>query len=292
MDVYFLVLNWNNLEDTSDCLRSLRAHEPDTSVVLIDNGSDPDELDVLRTRFPWVTVVRNETNLGFAGGNNPGIRLALDEGATHIGLLNNDTVLKAPVVERLVNTLESSEGAGAVSPAIRYCNGTEKVWSGGGRMLPMIPRPHYYDRLLDERNPYRVELLSGCAVLFKAEVFEEVGFLDDGFFFYQEDVDFSLRLRERGFELVVDPAVSVYHKVSRSTGGPHTPFAFYHVLRSKLRLMEKHRGRGLARVTAPAYLALLTAKMGLNALLHVERGRRRQVLGALGRAWRDWVRAR
>ncbi len=140
-----IVLNWNSYDVTRDCLLSLRRLEySQHEVVLVDNGSVDSSPEKLAQEFPEVRMIRNPTNLGFAGGNNVGIRHALSRGTDYLLLLNNDTVVAPNLLSELVRVSESSPQIGMVNPKIYYAEPADRIWYAGGRYEPWRTFPKHF----------------------------------------------------------------------------------------------------------------------------------------------------
>jgi GT2 family glycosyltransferase len=228
-----VVLNWNGADDTLRCLASVEEFGAGATVVVVDNGSREDDaarVAEVVERSVGVTLVRNAENLGFAGGCNLGIRVALESGARYVLLLNNDATLEPGAVETLLEFMDRHPRAGLVSPLILDASG-ERVWAAGGIRarrevvcgLGLTGRPV----AVVPRGPFQSYALTGCALLVRREVFEQVGTFDPDYFAYVEDVDLSRRAAGAGWELWVVPAARVRHRVSRSSGGGYTPLRSY-----------------------------------------------------------------
>ena len=220
-----MVLAWNGKPLTLECLDSLAAlRYENASVILVDNASADGTADAVRKAHgDRVAVIENEENLGFARGNNVGIRRALDEGADFVLLLNNDTVVDPALLDRLVEVIAGSDEIGIVGPKIYYASPPDRIWFAGGEVL--LSRGLSRHIGIRERDTGRydsirdVDYVTGCALLARREVFEKIGYLDPVFAAYYEDTDFCMRARRAGFRVVYAPAGKVWHKISASTGG-------------------------------------------------------------------------
>lgn len=281
--LYVITLNWNRKADTLACLTSLGAVRwPEgwrVQVLLVDNGSSDDTVAAVREQFPAVEVVQNERNLGFAGGANRGLRHALQQGADAIFLVNNDTFFDPALGEVLLGALE--EGVGAVSPAIFYAEPPEAIWSlGGGRnrwTLEMTGN-HGRDRATLPNEPFEQEALTFCAILFPRAALESVGLLDEQFFMYYEDMDWSLRAQQAGWRLRVAPAARLWHKEAQSSGGQGSPAERYQMGRASVQYFRKH-ARGVQ------WLAIVPYRLG-SALKLSWRLARRGRFAAILSYWR------
>jgi len=271
-----VVLNWNGLEDTRAALRTLeRCRAPagwEVRVRVVDNGSSDGSPEAIAREFPAVTLQRLPDNQRFAGGNNQGLRAALAAGADAIMLLNNDVEADPALFERLVLALEQDPGAGAAAPLIYFAAPSQRIWYAGGRCLPLLAHTSHRGLRRLDRGQYRaVErtgYLTGCCLLATRAAWERVGALDERYFIYAEDADWSLRARAAGFALLFVPTARLWHRVSASAGEA-SAWKIYQRLRANLTLWSRH-ARGLARLTwLPAFLVQQAALM----LLLLARGR-------------------
>jgi GT2 family glycosyltransferase len=186
--VAVIVLNWNGGQDTLDCLASLRQMDyPCFDVLVVDNSSTDGSIEAIRESFPEVSLIETGANLGFTGGNNVGMRHALDRGADYVLLLNNDTEVAVDLLACLVDAVEAEPGVGVAGPLIYYYDQPEIVWSAGGavdrrrgqtRMVGLgEPDSGQYGSM-----PREVDFVSGCALLARRSVLEQIGLLDERFF--------------------------------------------------------------------------------------------------------------
>ena len=257
-----VVLNWNGLEDTRALLRSLRAcRAPEgwsIAVLVVDNGSSDGSATALEMEFPEVAVLALPENRRFAGGNNAGLKDALDRGADAVMLLNNDTEADPALCERLLLALEQDPGAAAAAPLIYFAPPSQVIWYAGGRCVPEFGfAAHRGLRSRDDGRYRAVEptgYLTGCCLLATRAAWERVGLLDEHYFIYAEDADWCLRARGAGLRLLFVPTARVWHKVSSTTGAA-SYFKIYQRSRANLELFSRH-ARGLGRLTWwPAYAA-------------------------------------
>lgn len=231
--VCVVLLNWNGRADTLACLDSLRAstYTP-LDIIVVDQGSEDGLVEVLRQREPGIEIIVNERNLGFAGGNNQGIQRGLDRRADYVLLLNNDTVIDQDCIAELVRAAEANPAAGTLGPKIYHYGEPKRFWSCGGVV-------DYGENVVKMRGygqvdrgqfdtPATVDFISGCAVIARRQAIEAAGLLDEVFFpGYYEDADWGLRVGAAGYDNLMVPSASVWHKVSRSTGGDYNPTSKY-----------------------------------------------------------------
>jgi GT2 family glycosyltransferase len=257
-----VVLNWNGLEHTRALLPTLaRCRAPEgwrLETLVVDNGSIDGSVAALRSEFPAVTVLALAENRRFAGGNNEGVRAALADGADAVMLLNNDTLVDPELYERLVRALDQDPGAGAAAPIIYFAAPTDRIWFAGGHCVPALGLTAHRGLRTRDVGQYRaVEetgYLTGCCLLARREVWERVGLLDESYYIYAEDADWSLRARGLGYRLLFVPGARIWHEVSSKTGAA-SPFKIYQRLRANWTLFARH-ARGPARVTwVPAFIA-------------------------------------
>ncbi|MHC1710281.1 MAG: glycosyltransferase family 2 protein [Methanomassiliicoccales archaeon] len=251
---FAVTVNWNRAKDTLECVGSLLQGNPGTEVVVVDNGSTDGLSALLRDKHPGLTVIENPRNLGYVKGVNIGIRAALERGATHVLLMNNDAVAHPGMVNELQGLLERNPSAGIAGPKIFYY-GTDVMWFNGGHFNDLLGFSTHplMDRRDDGGDAEReVHYVTGCAMMVRAEVFRDVGLFDEDFDIYAEDLDLCLRAKEKGYSSWLVPKATAEHKVSLSTGvvGTNlmTPYRSYYYGRNMLMMVRK-RMRGARFIT-------------------------------------------
>jgi hypothetical protein len=215
--VWVLVLNWNNWQITIECLTSLQSLEYDNfKILILDNGSTDDSVERIRERFPKLELMELGANLGFAGGNNPGIRAALEGGADYVWLLNNDTTVDPMALRAMVQRAEADPKIGAVGSAVYYSAEPERLqaWGGGYIKFWLGEHRHFLKPVADEK----VQFLTGASLLLRRSALESAGMLDEEFFMYFEDTDLCFRLRRGGWRLAVAGDAKVWHRVGATVG--------------------------------------------------------------------------
>jgi len=226
-----------------ECVASVRKLTyPNIHIVIVDNGSTDDSVAILKQNYPEVRVIVNATNLGFAAGNNIGIRYALSRGADYVLLLNNDTIVAPDMLENMVAAGEAVPQIGILAPKIYYYK-TQKLWRAGGRRrkLTLGATDTGIGREDDKKYniPREIDYAFGSGMLIKREVFEQVGLFDEGYFMYYEDCDLCIRAQKRGYSLFYVPTAHMWHKVAASTGR-NSPAQKYHRARSSVRFFAKN----------------------------------------------------
>jgi GT2 family glycosyltransferase len=208
--VFIIVLNYNGKEMIKNCLSSLfKLDYSNFEVVLVDNNSKDGSLEMAKTNFSKAHFIKNSQNLGFSAGNNVGIRFSLERMAEYVLLINNDTEVEKDFLSHLVEAGEKDSKIGILSPVI-FNGEKNKIWFSGGK-IDWLKMRAVHEQNTKAEEIYETEYLSGCAMLIKAEVFKKIGLLDEDFFLYYEDADFSIRSRRAGFKNVVVASSWVYH---------------------------------------------------------------------------------
>lgn len=258
MKTWIIVLNWNGREDTLACLRSLEAARlpEEAAVLVVDNGSSDGSEAAVREAYPEFGFLQTGSNLGFAGGNNAGIDHALARGADAVLLLNNDTEVAPGFLQPMLAEFDRDPKTGIVGASIAYHHEPGRLWAfGGGRFdvatgwVRHVQRPVDASALGDSGT--RHFYVTGCAMLIRRAVIEEVGALSTAYFHFCEDVDLCLQARRAGWRLAVAGDARLTHKVSATTRVASPAFLYYN-LRSRLNLVRNFGPAG-----APTLRALI-----------------------------------
>jgi len=244
--VAVIILNWKSPEDTIESLRSaLASTYVNLEVFLVDNDSKDGLCDRVQRELTEVSILRNSTNLGYAGGNNTGIRAALKKDADFIFILNNDAVVHKDCVSILLETALASSHAGLMAPKVLQRSEPGLIDSLGTRMDWFRLRPclgrHGQKDDVGEKKVFTSSVLVGCALFVAREVIEKIGLLDEDFFLIHEDADWSFRSLEAGYKNLIVPAAIVYHKRSQSLN-KLPALSHYYSVRNFFYLAKKHAG--------------------------------------------------
>ncbi|MCK4538069.1 MAG: glycosyltransferase family 2 protein [Candidatus Krumholzibacteria bacterium] len=253
-----VVLNWNGQDVIIPCLESLgKVADPPLRVMVVDNASTDGSADLVREKYPGIELVENPRNLLFAEGNNVGLRKIMERGGRYLLLLNNDTEVDPDFIREMMKGMDDDE-AGIVGPKIFYFDKPSTIWYGGGGFIPLLWIPKHENIRKNETPDDDVirstEWVSGCAMLVRREVFEEIGLLDPLYTIYCEDVDLCLRAREVGWKCLYAPHARVWHKVSSSSGGGMTPFKLENRIASTVRLFRRFQPGCWSILMAPVHL--------------------------------------
>src|SRR5262249_22822516 len=246
--VAIIVLNYNGLDDTLHCLRSLKdLSYPSVSVVLVDNGSDVDPEPQAIACYGNLTIIKTGANLGYAGGNNTGIVRALEEGAEYVLILNNDIIVDRSIVRALLEAFGSHPRLGIVGPVINFMDEPESVMTDGVRFNPG-PGAEFFQRLrvplqAGVRTPVLVDIVNGCCMMVRSDVFRAVGLFDERLFIVHEESDLCLRAQESGFGCAVLGETLAWHKGSRSFERSGRQLQRYFDIRNLFYLLRRHTGR-------------------------------------------------
>lgn len=240
--VFVVILNWNGIKDTLECLKSVRRLQStgySLQAIVVDNKSTDNSVATLKKqkgiRHQSITLLENKENLGFAGGNNIGIRYALKSGADFVLILNNDTIVDKNLLIRLIEAAEKHKSAGILSPKIYFAEGFEYhkdkykdsergkvIWYVGGIMdwNNVVGSNYGVDDVdLGQYHITReIDFATGACMFIRRTAIERVGYFDEKYFLYLEDADFSIRAKQKGFKVLFVPDAHLWHKVSQSSG--------------------------------------------------------------------------
>lgn len=254
MKVSLIILNYNTVKDTLECLLSLKAAKLPKGLSLettvVDNASSDDSVEQIKVKFPEVKLIESSSNLGFAGGNNLGIKSAQNESPDFVMLLNSDTEVPGEFWSDFKRSLESCS-FDVFSPLIYFAKGYEfhkdryqkkdlgkVVWYAGGK----IDWDNVYgsNAHVDEvdtgqfKTCEETPFATGACLVVRPQVFNRIGLLNETYYLYLEDLEFSLRAKEAGFKVGFVPFFHLWHKVSASSGGAGSALSDYFITRNRL----------------------------------------------------------
>lgn len=253
-----ITINYNGLKDTCELIDSI-PFKDNMEVIVVDNASTKDEASIITERYPQVKVIRSKKNLGFAGGNNLGIKEAKGD---YILLINNDTYFKEFNIDSLIERLESSDKIGVVCPKLRFAWGNNPIQFAGYTPLSNITLRNRAIGFGEEDNgqydtAHPTPYAHGAAMLIKREAIEKVGLMPECFFLYYEEIDWSMMFTRAGYEIWYDPSCTVYHKESQTTG-QNSPLRTYYITRNRL-LLVKRNYNGINKYLSYIYLIGIVA---------------------------------
>lgn len=260
--VSVVILNWNGYKDTIVCLDSISKLTPgnfELKTLVVDNASTDNSLTEIREKFPKIKIIKNKQNLGFAEGNNVGIRHAMKEGADYVLILNNDTILDKNLLNEFVNAIEKHPKAGALTAKIYFAKGYEfhksrykdsdlgkVIWSAGGRIdWKNVYGTNFGVDEVDKgqfSNLKNTDFATGACSMFNIKALTEVGLFDQKYYLYLEDMDLSYRLKLHGWEILFVPKAILWHKVSQSSS-IGSQLNDYFITRNRLIFGMKYAGK-------------------------------------------------
>lgn len=270
--ISIISVNYNGFDLTCRMIESIGAHiTTPCEIIVVDNGSRRDEAVMIAERYPQVKAIRSDENLGFAGGNNIGIRRAEGE---YILLLNNDTEVEDDSLQWLCDALASDATLGAVCPKIKFFDAPRSVQYAGSTPLSCITLRNCQigfnmpdDGSFD--TPCTTPYAHGAAMMLRREVVDKVGLMPEIYFLYYEELDWSVRIAECGYRIGYEPRCTVFHKESATTG-VQSPLKIFYITRNRLLFGWRNR-QGAARYATLAYQMLIAAPK--NIALAAIRGR-------------------
>ena len=242
--IAIIIVNWKQYELTINCLLSLEKLEyKNFKVIIVDNESNFEKVNKIKSGFTKVEVIESKENLGFASANNIGIKYAIKNKIEYLMLLNNDTEVNKKFLAPLLNSFKNDNLLGAVQPLIMNYNNRAKVWNAGGYLNNFFGFP-YTNNKIKNKN-LQIDWITGCCIVLKTKVIKKAGLMDEDFFAYYEDVDWSLRIKKLGYKLgVVDSSVIFHHGTKSSNNsnfeGNLSPFVHYLNIRNHIYLIKKH----------------------------------------------------
>lgn len=273
-ELSIITINYNGLADTCALIDTIPFNDESLEVIVVDNASKGDDASIIEQRYPSVKVIRSKQNLGFAGGNNLGIQAAHGK---YLFFINNDTIFRGEKsevrgeFEALINKLKSSDTVGAVCPKIRFAWGNNPIQYAGYTPLSSITMRNHSIGYGEEdqgqyETPHPTPYAHGAAMMVKREAIERAGLMPECFFLYYEELDWSMMIRRAGYDIWYEPACTIYHKESRSTG-QNSPLRTYYITRNRL-LFVKRNNSIPARWLSYAYLiGIVSSKDCLKFLI-------------------------
>lgn len=256
MKVAIVILNFNGLDDTLSCLESIRKLKTDRiliKTIVVDNFSSDGSQEAL-PKIKDIAYIQNQGNLGYSGGNNVGIKYAITQGADAVLVLNNDTIVDSGLILNLVKACDHGD---LISPKIYFAKGFEfhksrysakdlgkVIWYAGGEIdWANVMGKHWGVDEIDRgqfAKRRKISLATGACMFVKREVFEKIGYFDEKYFLYLEDMDFCKRAKDDGFKIIFEPKAVIWHKNAGSSGGSGSQLQDYFITRNRLLFALKH----------------------------------------------------
>ena len=257
-----ITINYNGLKDTCELIDTLPLNDETIEVIVVDNASTQDEATELEKRYPLIIVIRSDKNLGFAGGNNLGIQAAHGK---YLFFINNDAILPQPsALSLLITRLESSDQIGMVCPKIRFTWGKQPIQYAGYTPLSKITLRNKSIGFGEQDNgqydtPHPTPYAHGAAMMVKQEVIEKAGVMPECYFLYYEELDWSMMIRRAGYEIWYEPACTIFHKESQTTG-QMSPLKTYYIIRNRLLFAQRNINGGEKYLTYIYIIGLVAVR--------------------------------
>lgn len=276
-NTFIILVNYNNHDDTIKCLESIFEVGYGKGIVVVDNCSTVPGVDDLKKKFPDIVLIKNDKNIGFARANNVGIEWVLKNTASEfIFILNNDTTIEKGTIENLEKILCEKSEVGIAAPKIVMMEEPERLWYGGGNInwakgSASLPGYMGNSESMQANRSRNVEFASGCAMLVRRKIFEQIGGFDPRFFMYEEDLEYCCRVHNKKWKIYYESRSVIKHKGQGSTRrkgnkfhsfwsvhNPRSEFFMYQITKNRLLNMSIH-SKGVNRlkffVVFPAILS-------------------------------------
>lgn len=237
--VFAVLVNWNRPDDTLSSIESLLKSSGnfELTIVIVDNGSKDNSVNLFKTKYQKnknVKIIEARKNLGFTGGNNLGIEYGVKNRADYLLIINNDTLVDKNLIRNLLQTFDENQNVGIASPKIYFAPGFEYhkkytkseigkvLWYAGGSIdwnnvygtnigVDEVDHGQY-----DENR--EIDFATGACMLVNSDLIKRVGKFNNDYFAYMEDVEFCLRVKNKGIKIIYEPKAVMWHKVSQSSG--------------------------------------------------------------------------
>ena len=267
-ELSIITVNYNGFKDTCELIDSITFTD-EMEVIVVDNGSIENEACLFSQRYPQVRTIRSDKNLGFAGGNNLGIREAKGK---YLFLVNNDTYFKDFNIKPLIERLESSENIGMVCPKIRFAWGNNPVQYAGYTPLSKVTvRNQAIGYGEEDKGQYNTAhptpYAHGAAMLIKREALEIVGPMPECYFLYYEELDWSMMFTRAGYEIWYEPACTIFHKESQSTG-QSSSLRTYYITRNRLLLIKRNWNHILKYISYIYIIGIVSTRDIMNNMIN------------------------
>lgn len=240
-DVAIVMVNYNGFQDSKQCIDSIIKSDVQSKIVFVDNASEENEGDRIYELYKNVHCIRTDFNNGYSAGCNIGIKYAIEKNYKYIMILNNDTVIDPQMIDFLRKETDKNT---ICVPKMLYYSEPQTIWYGGGKINKMTGKAvNLRMGELDDgdRNCVQCTFATGCCLMLHADTIKKIGLMDESYFLYCEDEEFSLRAMKNGVRIVYVPLAKLWHKVSKSTGGEESAICFYYLTRNRLKCIKEYK---------------------------------------------------
>ena len=253
-----ILLNYNNWQDTIDCINSLKRCEiEDSNILVIENCSSDDSFEKLKSKAPKVIMIKAEKNLGFTGGNNVGIKYAFENNYDYAIVLNNDTIVESKdSIKILVDEMDSNPDVTLGTGRIYYYPERDKIWYDGGKVIKWRASELHFNfrrnrnEVVLNNEVRNIDFISGCFMCIRLKNLPKIGYMDENIFIYLDDIEYSVRAIKNKLKLLYIPRAEIYHKARGE--GKHTPKLVYYSIRNRRLVINLHFG-----ITTKLYFELV-----------------------------------
>lgn len=274
--VGIIIVNFNGITDTIECIDSIKEMSYENyRIIVVDNNSSDDSVEQLRKKQLETDfeLIECEDNLGFSAGNNVGMRHAIHIGVEYVLLLNNDTITEVSFLKSLMEKTKELPENSVTTGTIYYANSKKVIWYSGGNFDYKTAKVSHYgfgsEAWTIPTDPVETTFISGCCVCIPVSVIKKVGYLDEVYFLYEEDVDYCYRMMQHDIKLFYIPDAVIYHKVSSSTSKERkmSGVTQYYMVRNKYFFIKKYYS-GIRKIKPYCYVFAMyvyyCARYGMN----------------------------
>ncbi len=281
--VGIVLVNYNGRRFLPECIASLKQIDyPSAVVVVIDNASSDGSVEWLEENYPDVPLICHAENSGITGGNNAGIRWCLKNGCEWIMLLNNDTEVEPDFLSQLMQHAAPKQ---MMAPRIFYADNRNRINNHFGSFdyLRGIHRDRFYNQQNSAESSQLQQgtMANTCALLFPRTLPESIGWQDDNYFIYYDDIDYITRAVQCGYGLLYVPEAVIYHKESSSSGGANSPLVTYYTVRNRLYFMQQYHKRSVGWLVFLAYFTLTRCALFIRLAMRRDTGQIKIILRAI-----------
>ncbi len=262
--ITIVVLNYNRAKDTIDCIQSINDIDyPNFVILLIDNCSTDNSVEILRKQLKDLEIIKTEKNLGYTGGVNFGLKIAQEKQSDYILLINNDTLVEKTFLIEMVSAMEKDQKVAVACGTILCEQNRKEIWYAGGKIvkwrgLAVHKGKKSIFKYEKSNRPVYTTFVTGCMMLIRTKYLQEIGLEDERFFMYLDDIELSARIQRKGYKLLYVPTSVIYHKVLDKD---NSPFMLYYSVRNRLLLISLMLSSSMKLIANMYFLSVIMLKM-------------------------------